>query len=223
MRQGLSRWVWCSAATMAIAGGFAGGCDFKDPDPGSFLVVGFARTQPATEDQGVSVVIQEGGGAFLRLRTFGGTHQSATSPSEGVETSCMAVPVGADTKPKRATDPLFLTVTPKDAKGECRFFVELLSSGKDCTGAIVEQRMLAVSRERALQPEPATTGGGGAGGAGGKTGGAGGTGGATASGGGGTGGSTASGGAGGAGGTTGGAGGATSTGGMGTGGTGGGQ
>ena len=209
MKRDISMWVRRSAAALAIAGGLAGGCSVKDPEAGSFLIVGFARTQPATEDKGVTVVVQEGGGAFLRLRTSGGTHQFTTSTNEGVETSCMTVPTEPSTEPKRASDPIFLTVTPRDPKAECTLYVDLLSSGKDCTGALVASRMLAVSRERAISPEPAATGGGGAGGAGGETGGAGGTG-----------GSTSTGGTGGTGGETGGTGGGTSTGGTSTGGTG---
>ena len=79
MKRDISMWVRRSAAALAIAGGLAGGCSVKDPEAGSFLIVGFARTQPKMEDKGVTVVVQEGGGAFLRLRTSGGTHQFTTS------------------------------------------------------------------------------------------------------------------------------------------------
>lgn len=197
-----------AGAAVLLAAVLAGGCDFQDPKVETFLTLGFARTQPATADPGVAVVVQHRGGASLRLRTVEGTHQLASTAGGGVETSCVPVATPAGGSP--AAEMLFLTVKP--AKEECTLHVELLAGAADCTGPALENRILYVSRDRATAPEPAAGGSAGAAAAGdGGAGGAAGSGGSAA----------ATGGGGGAGGAGPSSGGSTTT--TGTGGAGGGQ
>lgn len=193
MRTDIFGWARRGAAPALLAFTIAGGCDFFDAETGPYLTLGFARTQPATADLGVVVVLQQRGGSFLRLRTTGGALQTSTTAGAGADTACVPLQQANGAEP--GTELLFFTVKPEGS--ECVLFADLLNDGDACSGEVLESRVLAVSRERATQPEPepgtTTTGTSGSAGS-------------TASGGTGTGGTTTS------------SGGATSTAGGGTGG-----
>ncbi|WP_437318791.1 hypothetical protein [Sorangium sp. So ce385] len=153
------------------------GCP-ADPEVERYLIVAPAAEQPGSPALGTSVLVQQRGGAYLRLKTIAGKLDLSTDAPGGAaqQPSCIPAPPPGE--------PRFFLVIPDDV--ECELYVDLLGpgSGDDapaCSGPLLASRLLPITNVR---QSPSGDGGGGAGGAGEGGGGTGGTG----EGGGGTGG-----------------------------------
>ncbi|WP_437923439.1 hypothetical protein WMF37_30975 [Sorangium sp. So ce291] len=175
----------------------APGCA-SDPDMATYLVVSPAARQPESPSLGTIVMMQQGGGAFLRIETVGGTHVLAGDEAGAAANRRSCVRARVDT-------PMFLDVLPSEV--ECALYVDLIGeadggTGEECSGEILMSRLVPITTRRQNSAE-AASGGGATGGSASDGGGAGGgaSSGGGAGGGGGTGGTGPTGGAAGAGGS----------------------
>ncbi len=123
------------------------------------------RVSPGRPPPETIVVLQQRGGKFLRLKTQGGTFQlpSDASTTQARTSACVAALPDGDLG--------FYAITP--AQGECTFSVALLGEGAECSGTLLQNKIIPVSSTRTVV-DATTSGSGG-------TGGTGGTGGASAS------------------------------------------
>jgi uncharacterized membrane protein YgcG len=155
-------------------------CKSESMEPTSYLVVSPATRQPESSPPGTIVVLQQRGGAFLRIKAIGGTFMLPSDGETGQAPSCSLAPADGAL--------LFFNVVPEDV--ECELSVALFdeSDAGSCAGKVLATALLPITTKR----EP-SAGSGGSGGQGTSTGGAGGKG-------------TSTGGAGGKGTSTGGAG-----------------
>ncbi len=148
----------CAGAFLTLA------CTPSDGKIASYLLIEQAERQPVSTTLGTIVVLQQRGGKFLRMKTPGGTLQlpSDAPDAEARNGACLAA---------LPDDELgFYTIVP--ANGECVLSVELLAEGPNCTGTVIQNKILPVSTTRtAVDATTSTSGAGSTGG----TGGAGGT------------------------------------------------
>lgn len=157
------RRAWMAALLAALvpaATAAAFSCAPTDASVDTYLLVSPASRQPESPDLGTIVVVQQRGGAFLRVKTEGGTHTLSTDPagSAGRTSSCIAAP--------RADSLFFFNVAPTNI--ECQLYVDLLgegtSVGADCSGPILDGKLMPITTKREKPTAP--DGGGGSGGMG---------------------------------------------------------
>ncbi|WP_437726098.1 hypothetical protein [Sorangium sp. So ce861] len=143
------------------------GCP-EDPEVERYLIVAPAAKQPGSPALGISVLVQQQGGAYLRLKTVAGKLDLSMDAPGGAtqQPSCIPAPPPGE--------PLFFLVLPDDV--ECELYVDLLGPGGGdgapaCSGPLLASRLLPITNVR---QNPSGDGGGGAGGTGGDGGGTGG-------------------------------------------------
>lgn len=144
----------CAAAMLGAA------CMPTDGDVATYLLVAQAARQPGSTTPETIVVLQQRGGKFLRLKTQGGTFQlpSDASTTQARTSACIAALPDGDLS--------FYTITP--AQGECTLSVALLGEGAECSGTLLQNKIIPVSSTRTVV-EATTSGTGGAGGSGGSS------------------------------------------------------
>jgi hypothetical protein len=142
----------CAAALLGAA------CMPTDGAVATYLLVAQAARQPGSSTPETIVVLQQRGGKFLRLKTQGGTFQLPGDASNASSRTSACVAALPD------DDLGFYTITP--ANGECSLSVALLGAGAECSGPLLQDKIIPVSSKRTVVDT--TSGAGGSGGSGGS-------------------------------------------------------
>lgn len=115
-----------------------------------YLVVAQAAQQPESPDLGTIVVLQQRGGWFVRLKAAQGTILLSSDPGDAAAHSESCIPA------PRNGALFYFTVMP--AQSECELYVDLLgrsSVSGDCSGDVLQTRVLPVTTKRANPPSNA--------------------------------------------------------------------
>jgi uncharacterized membrane protein YgcG len=144
----------CAAALLGAA------CMPTDGDVATYLLIAQAARQPGSTTLETIVVLQQRGGKFLRLKTQGGTFQlpGDASTTQARTSACVAALPDGELG--------FYSITP--ANGECTLSVALLGEGAECSGTLLQNKIIPVSSTRTVV-EATTSGSGGSGGSGGTS------------------------------------------------------
>ena len=140
---------------LPLAALVAPGCT-SDPDISTYLVVSPAVRQPESPSLGTIVMVQQRGGAFLRVKTIGGAHVLAGDDAGAAANRQSCVRARVDT-------PIFLNVLPSEV--ECELYVDLIGAGdggtgEECSGEILVSRLVPITTRRQNSAGAASGGGG---------------------------------------------------------------